>query len=229
VRRSLRWVIVAAVVVVLAIGGAVAWYVFGDDAPARPSLSDEPVDVEGGASSDAEGNWRVAPADDVYVGYRIKELFAGSTIKRDAVGRTPDVDGALTISGATLEQASVTADVTTLDSGRAARDAYLRENALQTNEFPDATFELTGAVDLPTEVPAGEQVEIEGVRGTLTLHGETQPIVLTLDARFDGRSIEVAGSAPIVLADFGIERPDTAIVDVDDNGSLELHLRFTRS
>jgi hypothetical protein len=52
---------------------------------------------------------------------------------------------------------------------------------------------------------------------------------LTLDANWDGKTIEVAGTAPITLADFSIERPETPIVSVDDHGSLEVHLFFARA
>jgi polyisoprenoid-binding protein YceI len=226
VRGRLRWFLLAAVVVVLGVAGAAAWYVFGDDAPAKPQLS-EPRSAAA-AGGDPAGTWRVVPGEDVYVGYRIKELFGGATIKKDAVGRTPDVTGSLTITADAVTAAEVTADLTTLDSNRAARDSYLRNNALETERFSDATFELTGPIEVPTELAPGTDVEVQA-RGRLTLHGETKPVTLTLDARFDGDAIEVAGTAPVVLADYAIEAPDTAVAAVDDEGSLELHLRFERA
>ena len=37
-----------------------------------------------------------------FVGYRIEELFGGETIKKTAVGRTPDVTGSMTVDGSTI-------------------------------------------------------------------------------------------------------------------------------
>jgi polyisoprenoid-binding protein YceI len=65
-------------------------------------------------------------------------------------------------------------------------------------------------------------------QGRLTLHGVTKPVTVQLEARYDGSGIEVAGTAPVVLADFGINAPDTPVVSVEDHGSFELHLLFVR-
>ena len=57
----------------------------------------------------------------------------------------------------------------------------------------------------------------------------TAPTTVTLDARWDGDTIEVAGSAPIVLADFDIEPPDVpGLAKADDAGSFEILLVFER-
>ena len=62
--------------------------------------------------------------------------------------------------------------------------------------------------------------------GTLLLHGVTHPINITLDARWNGPTIDAVGSGPIVLADYGIDAPDTPIAKVDDHGTLEFDLEF---
>jgi len=62
--------------------------------------------------------------------------------------------------------------------------------------------------------------------GTLELHGVTRTITVPLEARWDGSKIEVTGNAPVLLADYKIEPPDTGVVKVDDHGSLDLSLVF---
>ena len=49
---------------------------------------------------------------------------------------------------------------------------------------------------------------LHGIRaiGRLQLHGVTRPITFTLDARWNGPTIDVVGSAPITLRDYRIER-----------------------
>jgi hypothetical protein len=69
---------------------------------------------------------------------------------------------------------------------------------------------------------------LPGLRATgrLLLHGVARPITFILDGRWNGRTIDVVGSAPIILRDYGIEPPDTVIASVDDNGAVELDLTF---
>jgi polyisoprenoid-binding protein YceI len=225
VRHPLRWALVALAVVVLGIGGAIAWWVLADDAPPKPTLTD--ATAAPGLTSDPDGEWQVVTGDDRYVGYRIKELFGGATIKKDAVGRTPAISGAMTIQGGVVREARVEADLGELESNRVARDTYLADNALETDEFPDASFVLTRPLAAENPFEAGVDTELQAV-GDLTLHGVTKTVVVDLDARWDGDRIEVAGTAPIVLADYEIDRPDTPVAAVDDSGSLELHLVFER-
>ena len=67
------------------------------------------------------------------------------------------------------------------------------------------------------------------IDGELTLHGATAPVTVTVDARWNGDAIEVAGSAPIVLADFDIEPPDIpGLAKADDQGAFEILLLFER-
>src|SRR5690606_5683893 len=105
------------------------------------------------------------------------------------------------------------------------RDAYLQSNGLEIEDFPEATFELSEAVDLAVP-PDGACVRVE-VTGDLTLHGVTRPVTLALDATWTGGSIEVAGTARVVLADFDIEPPAVAgLPTADDEGASEVLLRF---
>jgi len=87
-------IILAAAVVVLVVGGAGFWYfVLRDDAPAKASL--DAID-QGGSSTTTggkpvtlDGTWNVEQGEDVFVGYRVQELFAGDTIKKTAAGWLP--------------------------------------------------------------------------------------------------------------------------------------------
>jgi polyisoprenoid-binding protein YceI len=134
----------------------------------------------------------------------------------------------LTIGSGEVRTARVTANVATLASDRAARDSYIHGHALESDRFPQATFSLSQPIRLPAALRPGTKVHASAT-GRLTLHGATKPVTLTLDARWNGGTIEVAGTAPIVLADYGIAAPHTPVVAVDDKGSLEVHLFFERA
>ncbi len=54
----------------------------------------------------------------------------------------------------------------------------------------------------------------------------TRDVAVALDARWNGSTIDVVGTAPILLADYGIQPPQTSVTSVGDHGSFELQLRF---
>jgi polyisoprenoid-binding protein YceI len=220
-------VVIGAVVVVLALIGFGVWFVaLRDDAPERasgPSCGSGPV--EGGS---ADGAWSVTPEDGFFVGYRITERFGGETIDKTAVGRTDKVSGTMTIDGPQVTKVEINADVTQLKSDSGRRDAYLRDRALETNDHPEATFVATEPVALGATPSQGRQLDTT-VKGNLTLRGQTNAVELPVQACWTGDRIEITGSTPIALADYGITAPDiSGLVKVADNGELELKLAFRR-
>jgi len=222
VLRALKWGAVALVGVVLAVGGFLAWWILSDRAPGKPKLSAAGPTATGGPATPV-GPWHVVRTKDVFVGYRIQELFGDAVLKHTVVGRTPTVSGGLTIAGNRVTTAQVTADLADLESDRAQRDTYIHDHALETDKFPTARFTLTTPIPLPAGIKRGEAVETKAT-GRLLLHGVTRPVTVDLDARWDGPTIQVVGSAPITLADFHITAPNTVIADVDDHGSFEVDL-----
>ena len=126
---------VVVLVVLLAGVGAIAWYALGDDAPPPPKLADAPGADPAGAGS-PDGTWTLG-AKPGYVGYRVEELFAGETLRKDAVGRTTDVTGTLVFANGQLQSVDITANADALKSDRAPRDSFLRSNALETDKLPD--------------------------------------------------------------------------------------------
>jgi polyisoprenoid-binding protein YceI len=223
VRRAIKGLIALLVLVLLAGAGFTAWYVFGSRVPGKPKVACGTSAT--GKSSQPAGGWGVARGANVYVGYRIHEVFGDALLKRDAIGRTPAVTGTLAISGNHVVAASLKADLTHLGSDREARDSYVRDTTLQTDRYPTARFTLSRPIALP--VPAKKAVPVHvAAHGTLQLHGVTRPVTFELEACWNGPRINVVGSAPVTLADFHVKAPHTVIADVEDHGSIELDLDF---
>ena len=223
-RRAFKWLTAAVVVVVLVLAGFIAWFIFGSRVPGKPKLS-VTANTRGGPRT-PDGSWHIVRGKNVFVGYRIKELFGDAILKRDTVGQAPAVSGTLAIARDRVTTAVVTADLTHLGSDRAARDAYVRDHTLETGTFPRARFTLTTPIALPAQPTKGKAFPGLRATGRLLLHGVTHPITFTLDARWNGPTIDVVGSAPIVLGDYRIKPPHNVIADVDDHGFVELDLTF---
>jgi polyisoprenoid-binding protein YceI len=220
-----RRLIFVALALVVVVGGAFAVFALrGSDAPPPPTLSSEEPAATATTSATAtpdEGATahEVAKGEDTFVGYRVREEFASIGVA-DAVGRTAEVTGAAEIDGETITSAELEADMTTLVSDESRRDDALRGRGIETDRYPRAEFRLTEPVDLSRRTTA--------TRGELTLHGETQPIRVRVSAQRLQDSVELAGSARIAFADFGIEPPSVAgVVTVEDQGMLEFKLRLT--
>ncbi len=247
---SRRGPLLGVVLIAIAVlGGAAIWYLFfrpsgpppvslGSLPPATAAAPASPGS-SGGTGSGAtpaagiEGTWTTDPAASstsgpaTFVGYRVREELA-NVGAAEAVGRTTDVTGSLTIEGTTVTKADFTADLTTLQSDNHNRDRQLSNQALETRTYPQATFTLTAPIDLGSVPAEGQTVEVTA-SGDLTLHGVTKSVQVPLQARLEGGTIAIAGSLPIAFADFGIATPRAMVVlSVEDKGVLEMLIHLSR-
>ena len=175
-----------------------------------------------------DGTWTLAEGRENFVGYRVEEELATIGYK-EAVGRSPTIEAAITIAGGRLTGVTVTADLRDLKSDDSRRDGALRNQALESNRFPTATFELTEPVDVPTGLAGGEPISIEA-NGTLTLHGVTRAVTIPIEAELANGVLVVVGAIPILFADYDIAQPRSPIlVSIEDNGVMELQLFLDRT
>jgi polyisoprenoid-binding protein YceI len=160
-----------------------------------------------------------------FVGFRVQEELSsiGSTT---AVGRTPTVTGTITFDGTTLAAATIEADMSEIVTNDSRRDDRVQD-ALETGEFPTATFTLTQPIDLGDAVNTGAPVSVQAT-GDLTVHGVTTPVTIPLEAQLVDGTIVVVGSLDIALSTYGVEAPSAPIVvSVSDDAVMELQLFFS--
>lgn len=221
-----KWITI--IVVALVVGAGIAYGIFALQSTGSPppaSLSetdDEPtasVDTD-----DTEGKWTVV-ATDSFVGYRVREKLAFLPAPADAVGRTSTVEGTMTISGTTVEEGTITADLRDLESDESRRDQTIRTTGLESDTFPEAIFELNSPIELDTKPKPGSVVKTT-VEGTLTIHGQTNDVEIPIEARLSTSGIEVAGSLEILFADYGISPPSVGPATVEDHGTMEFQVLF---
>jgi polyisoprenoid-binding protein YceI len=176
-----------------------------------------------------DGTWTLAEGEESFVGYRVEEELATIGYK-EAVGRSPTIEATITIVDGQLTGVTVTADLRDLKSDDSRRDGAIRNQALESNAFPMATFELTEPLALPEGLAAGESISVKA-NGTLTLHGVTREVTIPMEAEpRPGGLLVVVGSIPIVFADYDIAQPRSPIlVSIEDNGVMELQLFLERA
>jgi len=240
----------AVAVAVLAFG---AWYfVIRDTSPAgvdtaeaaearADALSEVPDQTVVDPQAGLDGAWNIDTSigtfgdacltdvcDATFVGFRIDEELATIGAKT-VVGRSPAVTGSIEIAGSTIASVDVTVDMTQLITDDDRRTGAIRNQAIETGAFPQASFSLTEPIELGSLPQEGESVNVSAV-GDFTIHGVTRAETIELTAQFTGGVIVIFGQlGPILLADYGIDQPSAAIVlSVEDNATMELQLFLTR-
>lgn len=211
--------------------------VAGASAAASPAAPTTSAATDPGASPAAvdgtvAGTWTVVDGSEA--GYRVREQLASLPAESDAVGRTSDVTGSITLvadgDGAQLTAGSIEVDTTTITSDESRRDNRMRTEGLQTDQFPTATFTITAPVDVPAAALAGTASDLT-LTGDLTLHGVTRSVEIPAQAQLvDGR-IQVAGAVIFSLADYEITPPNVGgfIVSIADSGALEFLVVFEKA
>lgn len=225
---------------VLAVIAAAVWYfLLRDDAPDEFTIEDAVADDDGGSADGSgddlaatplgsvEGDWTVgsdigpggAPSE---AGYRVDEVLADIGDKT-VVGRTPNVTGGLTIEGTQVTAVTVEVDMASVATDSGSRDGRFR-SALEVDQFPTATFELTEPIELGSVPADGEAVSFTAI-GDLTVHGVTRSVEVDLDAQVDGSRLTVVGQVPVVFTDYDVDKPSAQIVvSLADDGLIEFQL-----
>lgn len=208
------------------------------DAGTAPTLAPPSSDPSTGATADPSsdgsiaGEWTVGAGS--VAGYRVREQLANLSAESDAVGRTEDVSGSITVEGdgdgAQLTAGTLTVDTTTIQSDEGRRDNRLRNEGLQTDQFPTATFTVTQPVEVPAAALAGTPTDVTLV-GDLTLHGVTKSVEIPAQAQLTDGRIQVAGSLTFPLSDFDISPPNVGgfILSIADEGALEFLVSFAQA
>lgn len=259
-QRRAKYLVIGAVVVVLAAAGAGATWFLSGDAPAEVDLSvaaggvratadagadsspetspdramdgsvaalAESVDLTGTWTVDRDtGKWDFESATGTFVGFRVKEELAriGSA---EAVGRTGAVTGSLEIEGTTIVAASFEVDMRTITTDESLRDRKVQE-ALETDQFPTASFTLTEPIELDRAAVSGEPTSVAAT-GELTVHGVTHEVEISIDAQLVEGTVVAVGSLELQFSDYSVEVPSSPIVlSAEDHGILELQLLFVR-
>jgi polyisoprenoid-binding protein YceI len=240
-----RTILIALAVGLIAVGAGFWWVFIRSDAPPPVSLQGAVSDVtattaagnvstttttrpsttaaDEGPQTGVDGTWTIDTSAS-FAGYRVQEELSGIG-SAEAVGRTSELVGELTIDGELITGVDVEVDMTTLQSDRSRRDSALSTRGLETSQFPTATFGLTQPIQLDGVPTVGDTI-VATATGELTLHGVTREVEIPIEGEFvDAATIVVVGSLDVMITDHGIEPPTGfAVLSIADVGTIELQL-----
>lgn len=198
--------------------------VTGDASPIDHSDTTEAAPAALDDAANLDGTWAVKPSDGTFAGYRIDEILSG--VDFTAVGRTSEVSGHLVASGNTIETVEISVDLSGLTSDSRFRDSQLKSQALETEQFPSATFALSEPIAVGAVPLDGTETTFDAV-GQLTVHGVTNDVTIPLEATTADGLLFVVGGVEVALADYDISTPSAPrVAGVSDVATMEFSLVF---
>src|SRR5215467_5731468 len=148
-----------------------------------------------------------------------ENLIIQNKPNNDAIGTTHSVAGSFHIRTGTtplVTAMNITVDLRTLQTDSSMRDHFVRQNYLETDSYPTATFISTSTQGLPATYTDGQTVHFQLI-GNLTLHGETNKEVFDVQGKVVGNTITGTATSTIFMTDFGIQPPNLANIAIAQN------------
>ncbi len=162
--------------------------------------------------------------------YRVREMLFGKDFPNDAVGKTTDITGGLTVDPSTNkivgDGSKITINVAKMASDQPRRDKVIRKQSISTDSFP--TVEIVPKTFLGLTAKPGSAPLTFDFIGDLTVHGTTRSIKWNVTAHAEGDDILGTAKTAFTFADFSIEKPHSAMaLSVEDTIKLEYDFHFT--
>ena len=163
--------------------------------------------------------------------FRVREQLVGRELPNDAVGTTSAVSGQLAIRpDGTVDGTSsrITVDLNSLATDSSMRDGYIKQNTLQTSQYPTAEFVPTRVEGLPNPLPPSGQYTFK-LTGLQTIHGVQKEVTWDVTATRDGSALNGTATTAFTFGDFGMTPPSArSVLSVVDSIRLEVALAATQ-
>jgi polyisoprenoid-binding protein YceI len=146
-------------------------------------------------------------------------IFTSKATSETFQGKTNHMDGSITVDPAQVGDSVVVhivVDLTTLDTGISKRDQHMRENHLETDKYPKATFDGVSVKTAGATLAVGTPAKLD-VEGNFTLHGVTKRLRTTVEVLLkDAHTLTFKTNFPVALADYKIDRPKFLFLKLGD-------------
>ena len=157
--------------------------------------------------------------------YRVMEELS-SVGTNEVVGTTNAILGSILFDENNVPVAcsNFAVDMRTMETDESKRDNYLRENTLESDTFPYATFVVSSVTGLEDGLSEGETATV-GLTGDFTLHGVTKTVTWDGEVTLEGETITGTASHTFLIADYDMEKPIIGpVVSIADEVTLEVGL-----
>jgi polyisoprenoid-binding protein YceI len=151
--------------------------------------------------------------------------FISEATIEDFEGVTDRIDGFVALGEGGLAQDRIEGsefylevDLASIDTGIGLRDRHMRDNYLETDRFPFATF--AGVFGSVTEGGAGVYA-VTG-RGAMTIHGVSRETLIPCEVQSVGDGYRVRCAFQVLLSDHDIEIPKVMFMKLANEIRLEL-------
>jgi polyisoprenoid-binding protein YceI len=163
---------------------------------------------------------------------RVHEQLVGVNLPSDAVLTATGAKGSFSLNadGTFSSDSKLTFDLTTLSSDQQNRDNFVKQDTLNTRQFPTATFVPTTVTGLALPLPASGDFTFT-LTGTLTIRGKGKQVTFDLKATRNGGDLTATATANPTLKfeDFGMSAPSVPlrVVSVTDEIRLVVDIVAT--
>jgi polyisoprenoid-binding protein YceI len=189
-------------------------------APAANQAASQPTAVPVQASGSGKV-YKIDPAQSE-AHYEVSETFFQGNRLNLAIGRTKGIAGEVLVdftNPANSQIGTIVIDVSQLTSDEGRRDNFIRNNALQSSQYPQVTFKPTKIEGIPASVKPGDQLTLK-VTGDLTVKQTTKPVTFDVTLTANQDKVTGTGSAEIMLSDFGAGPIQIAMLQTEDKAKL---------
>ena len=182
------------------------------------------------AASVAGATWTVAATSKAVVS--VREQLVGVSLPSDAVLTATGGTGTFAVrsDGTFSADSRITFDLTTLSSDSRDRDNFVKQDTLNTRQFPKAEFVPTKTSGLTLPLAPSGTFTFK-LTGNLTIHGTTKEVTFDVVAKRNGADLTATATlAPTVkFEDFGMKPPSVPfrVVSVVDEIRLVVEIAAT--
>ncbi|HAF10509.1 MAG TPA: hypothetical protein DCK98_10575 [Chloroflexi bacterium] len=226
-QTAMRLVALIIVALIAACGGAASVAVD----PTAPLTSAAGTATPAATTAVATGaGWTVTDKSKATV--RVHEQLVGVNLPSDAVLTATGAKGSFSLNadGTFSSDSKLTFDLTTLSSDQQNRDNFVKQDTLNTRQFPTATFVPTKVTGLALPLPASGDFTFT-LNGTLTIRGKGKQVTFDLKATRNGGDLTATATANPTLKfeDFGMSAPSVPlrVVSVTDEIRLVIDIVAT--
>jgi polyisoprenoid-binding protein YceI len=167
-----------------------------------------PVPSASTATAVSTNTWTVSDTSKATVS--VREQLVGVNLPSDAVLVAKGATGTFVLKddGTFSSDSKISFDLTTLASDNRDRDNFVKNDTIQTRQFPKAEFVPTKTSGLTLPLPASGEFTFK-LTGQMTLHGKTKEVTFDVVAKRTGNELTATATALPTwkFADFGMTAP----------------------